>query len=43
MTESTTDRGTQATPKRRALITCADRYMGRAIAEKFRQIGIEVV
>ena len=43
MTESTTDRGTQATPKRRALITCADLYMGRAIAEKFRQIGIEVV
>ncbi len=28
---------------RRALITCADRYMGRAIAERFNAIGIEVI
>ena len=34
---------TSSKPKRRALITCVDRYMGRTIADKFTQIGIEVV
>ncbi len=34
---------TSTTPARRALITCADRYMGRAIATKFRQLSIDVI
>ena len=34
---------TATTPTRRALITCADRYMGRAIATKFRQLDIDVI
>lgn len=34
---------TATTPTRRALITCADRYMGRAIATKFKQLDIDVI
>ena len=29
--------------QRRALITCVDRYMGRAIAKKFTQLGLQTI
>lgn len=32
-----------SSPARRALVTCADRYMGRAIASRFAELGIEVM
>ena len=31
------------TESRRALVTCVERYMGRAIADKFAAMGIEVI
>ena len=35
--------GSDAAAERRALVTCVDRYMGRAIASKFRASGITVI